>query len=68
VSLDLIKFGMSTTLIQFCGVYYLYDGDKEIENKGFTIGGYELAWLTDLAMAFLLETVSSRNDGPERDR
>jgi hypothetical protein len=24
-------------LIQFCGVYYLYDGDKEIENKGLTI-------------------------------
>jgi hypothetical protein len=53
--LGLIKFGMSTTLIQFCGVYYLYDGDKEIENKGLTISGYELAWLADLAMAFLLE-------------
>jgi hypothetical protein len=26
--LDLIKFGMNTTLIQFCGVYYLYNGDK----------------------------------------
>jgi hypothetical protein len=48
---------MSTTLIQFCGVYYLYDGDKEIENKGLTIGGYKSAWLADLAMAFLLETM-----------
>jgi hypothetical protein len=48
---------MSTTLIQFCGVYYLYNGDKEIENKGLTIGRYKSAWLADLAMAFLLETV-----------
>ena len=55
--LDLIKFGMSTTLIQFCGVYYLYDGDKEVEDRGLTIGGYESAWLADLAMAFLLETI-----------
>ena len=54
--LDLIKFGMNTTLIQFCGVYYLYDGDKEVEDRGLTIGGYESAWLADLAMAFLLET------------
>jgi hypothetical protein len=48
---------MSTTLIQFCGVYYLYDGDKEVEDRGLTIGGYESAWLADLAMAFLLETI-----------
>jgi len=58
--LDLIQFGMCTTLIQFCGVYYLYDGDKEVEDKGLTIGGYESAWLADLAMAFLLETMDQR--------
>jgi hypothetical protein len=51
----IIKFGMNTTLIQFCRVYYLYDDDKEIEDKGLTIGGYESACLADLAMAFLLE-------------
>ena len=55
--LDLIKFGMNTTLIQFCGVYYLYDGDKDVEDRGLTIGGYESAWLADLTMAFLLETI-----------
>ena len=55
--LNLIKFGMNTTLIQFCGVYYLYDGDKEVEDRGLMIGGYELAWLADLAMAFLLEMI-----------
>jgi hypothetical protein len=32
----IIKFRMNTTLIQFCRVYYLYDGDKEIEDKGLT--------------------------------
>jgi hypothetical protein len=58
--LDLIKFGMNTTLIQFCGVYYLYDGDKEVEDRGLTIGGYESAWLADLAMAFLLETIDQK--------
>jgi hypothetical protein len=34
ICLDLIKFGMNTTLIQFCGVYYLYDGDKDVEDRG----------------------------------
>lgn len=34
--IDLIKFGMSSTLIQFDGVYYLYDSDKEVEDKGLT--------------------------------
>jgi hypothetical protein len=58
--LDLIKFGMNTTLIQFCGVYYLYDGDKEVEDRGLTIGGYESAWLADLGMAFLLETINQK--------
>jgi hypothetical protein len=52
--LDLIKFGMNTTLIQFCRVYYLYDVDKEVEDKGLTISGYKSAWLADLAMAFFL--------------
>jgi hypothetical protein len=58
--LDLIKFGMNTTLIQFYGVYYLYDGDKEVEDRGLTIGGYESAWLADLAMAFLLEMIDQK--------
>jgi hypothetical protein len=55
--LDLVKFGMNTTLIQFCGVYYLYDGDLAVEDRGLTIGGYESAYLADMAMAFLLETM-----------
>jgi hypothetical protein len=43
---------MNTTLIQFCRVYYLYDGDKEVEDKGLTISGCKSAWLADLAMPF----------------
>ena len=38
----------------FCGVYYEYDGDKEIDEKGLTIGGYESAWLADLVGAYIL--------------
>jgi hypothetical protein len=48
---------MNTTLIQFCGVYYLYNGDKEVEDRGPTIGKYKSAWLANLAMAFLLEMI-----------
>ena len=29
-----------------------------VEDRGLTIGGYESAWLADLAMAFLLETIN----------
>ena len=57
VCLDLIKVGMNTTILTFDGNYYLYDGDKKVEERGLTIGGYESAWLADLAMAFLLETI-----------
>ena len=46
---------MGSTLITFMDKYYEYDGDKVINDKGLTIGGYESAWLADLAGAFLLE-------------
>lgn len=55
--LDLIRFGMSTTLITFVDKYYMYDGDLDVEERGLTIGGYESAWLADLVMSFLLETI-----------
>ena len=53
--LDFIKTGMDTTLLYFDERYYLYDGDVPPEDKGLTIGGFESAWLADLAMSFLLE-------------
>lgn len=57
VCLEMIKFGMTNTLITFADKYYLYDGDMNVEDKGLTIGGYESAWLADLAMSYLLETI-----------
>jgi hypothetical protein len=45
---------MSTTLLSFKDKYYMYNGDKKVEERGFTIGGYESTWLADLAMLYLL--------------
>ena len=53
--LDMIKFGMSSTLITFIDKYYEYDGHKEVKDKGLTIGGYESAWLADLVGAYILK-------------
>jgi hypothetical protein len=52
--LDMIKFGMSSTLLTFVDKYFEYDGDSEPDEKGLTIGGYESAWLADLVGAFIL--------------
>jgi GIY-YIG catalytic domain len=49
-----VKFGMSSTLLTFIDKYYEYDGDKDPEEKGLTIGGYESAWLADLVGAYIL--------------
>ena len=40
--ISMIEFGMGNTLITFIDKYYEYDGDQEINDKGLTIGGYEL--------------------------
>jgi hypothetical protein len=53
--LEMIKFGMMNTILTFVNKYYLYDGDCLTEMKGLTIGGYESAWLADLAMLYLLD-------------
>jgi hypothetical protein len=36
--LDMIKFGMSFTLLTFVDKYYEYDGDKDPNKKELTIG------------------------------
>jgi hypothetical protein len=46
---------MGNTLLTFVDKYYEYDGEREIRDKGLTIGGYESAWLADLVAAFVLE-------------
>jgi hypothetical protein len=53
--LKLIHFGMGSTLITFKDKYYEYNGDRDVNNKGLTIGGYESAWLADLVAVFVLE-------------
>jgi hypothetical protein len=56
--LDMIKFGMVNTLINFQDTYYEYRGNEtDVEDKGLTIGGYESAWLADLVAAFILENL-----------
>lgn len=53
--LKFLKFGMSSTLTTFKNKYYQYEGNKSLDKKGLTIGGYESAWL---AMSFLLDTIN----------
>lgn len=55
--LQLIRFGMENTLLTFQDQYYVYDGDRSLDEKGLTIGGYESAWLADLVAAYILEHV-----------
>ena len=70
--LDMLKFGMGNTLITFEGKYWECGGDKDVYNKGLTIGGYESAWLADLVAAYVLENTQSffeeaKFDGIYRD-
>jgi hypothetical protein len=54
--LKMIAFGMGNTLLTFVNKYYHeYDGEREMQDKGLTIGGYESTWLADLVAAFVLE-------------
>jgi hypothetical protein len=53
--LEMIKFGMGNNLLTFVDKYYKYGGDLDVEDRGLTIGGYELAWLADLCMAYVMD-------------
>jgi hypothetical protein len=46
---------MDNCLITFGDKYFEYDGDKDVYDKGLTIGGYESAWLADLVGTFVLD-------------
>jgi hypothetical protein len=50
---------MGNTLLTFVNKYYEYGGNLDVEDRGLTIGGYELAWLANLCMAYV--TDNSRN-------
>jgi len=64
--LEMIKFGMSNTMITFAGKYYEYGG-SDAESKGLTIGGYESAFLADLVAAFILENLEEMFQGDGGD-
>ena len=57
--LELIAFGVSSTLLIFEDKYYEY-GEKGIETKGLAIGGYESAFLADLVASYLFEKCSNQ--------
>ena len=52
--LELIRFGMSSTLISFDGEYYEYHGGEK-EEQGLAIGGYESVLFSDLVASYLFE-------------
>ena len=53
--LEMIQFGMRSTLLCFQDQYYEYDAAKNPTEKGLSIGSYESAWLADLAGAYILD-------------
>jgi len=57
--LDLIKFGMQSTLLAFVDKCHECDSDGDPEEKGLTIGGCESAWLADLVGACILDNTKS---------
>ena len=52
--LEIIHFGISSTLISFDGGYYEYDGGER-EEQGLAVGGYKSEFLADLVFSYLFE-------------
>jgi hypothetical protein len=63
----MIAFGMGNTLLTFVDKYYEYDGERDIRDKGLTIGSYKSAWLADLVAAFILENTTELFKGTAYD-
>eukprot|EP00957_Ditylum_brightwellii_P084974 6461685-Ditylum_brightwellii.AAC.1 len=58
--MDIIQFGMRSTLIQFRGHYYVYKGsvkDKELPDEyvALAIGAYESVFLADIVASYTFE-------------
>ena len=56
--LELVSFGMRSTLISFDGNYYKYHS-REREEQGLEIGGYKSEFLSDLVVSYLFEKAKS---------
>jgi hypothetical protein len=57
--LKLIQFGIANALLTFGDKHFEHDGDRDVQNKGLTIGGGESAWLVDQVAACLLENTAA---------
>ena len=56
LALEIVRFGMTNTFIQFKDQYWLYGGNRPVNEKGLiTIGGFESAGFADLVAAYILE-------------
>ena len=55
--LQLIRSGMSSTILNLQGKYYEY-GEDGLETKGLSIGGHESALLADLVDFYLFEVTN----------
>eukprot|EP00957_Ditylum_brightwellii_P013944 1052227-Ditylum_brightwellii.AAC.1 len=58
--MDIMQFGMKSTLIQFRGRYFVYQGaakGKELSEEGvaLAIGAYELAFLAVIVASYVFE-------------
>ena len=53
--IEMIGKGMDAILLTFGDKYFEYGGGVKLEDKGLAIGGYESAWLADLAIAYIFE-------------
>eukprot|EP00957_Ditylum_brightwellii_P172713 13147897-Ditylum_brightwellii.AAC.1 len=58
--MDIVQFGMKSTLIQFRGRYYMYKGAAKDENLldedvTLAIGAYESAFLADIVASYMFK-------------
>ena len=53
--LEMVKFGMASTVLSFGDKYYKYNGKVEGMKKGLAIRGFKSTWLANLVMTFLLD-------------
>eukprot|EP00957_Ditylum_brightwellii_P088761 6759449-Ditylum_brightwellii.AAC.1 len=58
--MEIVQFGMKSTLIQFRGRYFVYKGaakDEDLLDKDVTlaIGAYESALLADIVASYVFE-------------
>eukprot|EP00957_Ditylum_brightwellii_P001744 134325-Ditylum_brightwellii.AAC.1 len=60
--MDIVQFGMKSTLIQFRGWYFVYKGtskDEDLSDEDvlLTIGAYESAFLADIVASYVFEKI-----------